>query len=144
MKLAKALSVLGAALMFCTITYGFVMGDFDREGGILLGMPWGRVSLIDVYVGFAVFSAWIIYREKSWTRSLAWIALMAVLGNLTSCTYVFLALRQSDGDWRRFWMGHRAQTRTEARAQSKVRERFPRGRRARMSREPGGGDRCLC
>jgi hypothetical protein len=71
-------------------------------------MPWGIVSLVDLYVGFALFSGWIVFRERSWPRSLIWIALVMVLGFFTASLYVLLALRSSAGDWRRFWMGERA------------------------------------
>jgi hypothetical protein len=70
-------------------------------------MPWGIVSLVDLYVGFALFSAWIVYREKSVFRSVIWVVLMMVLGFWTASLYTLLALRASGGDWQRFWMGRR-------------------------------------
>lgn len=109
MKLAKALALLGFLVMLVTIAYGFVAGDFVAEGSILLSLAWGKVSLIDVYVGFLVFSGWIIYREKSVIRSIIWVVLTLILGNLTSCLYVLLALQESRGDWERFWFGWRAE-----------------------------------
>ncbi len=36
-----------------------------RKAAKLLAMPWGIVSLVDLYVGFALFSIWIVYREKA-------------------------------------------------------------------------------
>jgi uncharacterized membrane protein YeiH len=108
MRLAKVIALLGLMAMTAVLVYGFTVGDFGGEGRQLLSMPWGIVSLVDLYVGFALFSAWIVFRERSWSRSLIWIALMMVLGFLTASLYVFLALRSSSGDWRRFWMGRRA------------------------------------
>jgi hypothetical protein len=70
-------------------------------------MPWGIVSLVDVYVGFALFSCWIVYREKSLVRSLVWVFLMIVLGSFTASLYMLIALLTSGGDWRRFWTGRR-------------------------------------
>jgi hypothetical protein len=89
------------------LVYGFTVGDFAGEGGQLLSMPWGIVSLVDLYVGFALFSAWIVYREKSLARSVIWVVLMMVLGFWTASLYTLLALRASGGDWQRFWMGRR-------------------------------------
>jgi hypothetical protein len=43
-------------------------------------MPWGIVSLVDLYTGFILFSIWIVYREQSWWRSLVWVVLMMTLG----------------------------------------------------------------
>jgi len=109
MKLAKVLALLGFLVMLATLTYGFVAGDFTAEGSILLSLAWGKVSLIDVYVGLLVFSGWIVYREKSVMRSIIWVILMLVLGNLTSCLYVLLALHESKGNWQRFWFGQRTE-----------------------------------
>ena len=107
MKIAMVLSLVGALAMASVLTYGFTVGDFSGEGKVLLSMPWGIVSLVDVYVGFILFSGWIAYREKSFVRSVAWIAMVMVLGNLTASLYVLVALLASRGDWRRFWLGKR-------------------------------------
>ena len=88
------------------------VGDFGGEGQVLLSMPWGIVSLVDLYVGFTIFSGWIIYREKSLIRSVVWVILMMVLGFFTASLYVLIALQTSDGDWKRFWMGRRSSDNT--------------------------------
>ncbi len=77
------------------LIYGFTVGDFAGEGGRLLAMPWGIVSLVDLYVGFTLFSAWIVFRERSWPRSIVWVVLMMVLGFFTASLYTFLALQSS-------------------------------------------------
>ena len=107
MKIAKAVAVLGVLTMASILIYGFTVGDFGQEGSVLLSMPWGIVSLVDVYTGFVLFSGWIVYREKSVVRSTVWIALVMVLGNFTASLYVLIALLSSRGDWRRFWLGSR-------------------------------------
>jgi hypothetical protein len=86
---------------------GFLVGDFGREGGLLLSMPWGIVSLVDLYVGFILFSGWVIYRERSPIRAAVWVGLIMVLGFFVASLYVLIALQSSGGNWRRFWMGHR-------------------------------------
>jgi hypothetical protein len=108
MKIAKAIAFLGLLAMAGVLTYGFTVGDFGGEGAVLLSMPWGIVSLVDVYVGFTLFSCWIIYREKSLVRSIVWVVLIVVLGNFTASLYALIALQTSGGDWKRFWMGRRA------------------------------------
>jgi hypothetical protein len=107
MKLAKAIALLCLLAMTGVLVYGFVAGDFGKEGGQLLSMPWGIVSLVDLYAGFVLFSGWIVYREKSLPRSAVWVVLMMVLGFWTASLYTLLALQRSGGDWRRFWMGER-------------------------------------
>ena len=60
MKTAKIISVLGMLAMTSVLIYGFTVGDFFGEGSQLFAMPWGIVSLVDLYTGFTLFSAWII------------------------------------------------------------------------------------
>ena len=108
MRLAKAIALLGFLAMSGVLIYGFVVGDFSGEGSELLGMPWGIVSMIDLYVGFVLFSGWIVYRERSLVPSLVWVVLMMVLGFWTGSLYTLIALQRSRGDWRRFWLGRRA------------------------------------
>ena len=66
MKLAKAFAVTATLIMFMTLAYGFIAGDFFKEGSIIFALAWGKVSLIDVYIGFFLFSAWVLYREEKW------------------------------------------------------------------------------
>lgn len=108
MRIAKAIALLGILAMTGVLIYGFTVGDFAGEGSRLLAMPWGIVSLVDLYVGFTLFSAWIVFRERSWPRSIVWVVLMMVLGFFTASLYTFLALQTSGGDWHKFWFGRRA------------------------------------
>ena len=108
MKLAKAISLFGILAMTGILVYAFTVGDFSGEGTKLLTMPWGIVSLVDLYVGFTLFSCWIVYREKAVLPSIIWVVLMMVLGFFTGALYTFTALQTSGGDWKRFWMGKRA------------------------------------
>jgi hypothetical protein len=108
MKFAKLLSFLGILAMTAVLIYGFTIGNFRIDGADLLQNPWGVVSMVDLYTGFALFSGWIVYREKSFLRSLIWVVLMMVLGFFTASLYVFISLNASGGDWNRFWMGQRA------------------------------------
>ena len=105
MKMAKVVALLGVLVMASILVYGFTVGDFGGEGQVLLSMPWGIVSLVDVYIGFILFSGWIVYREKSLVRSAVWIVLVMILGNFTASLYTLIALLTSGGDWKRFWMG---------------------------------------
>ncbi len=110
MKLAKAISLLGLLAMTAVLIYAFTFGDFMQDGGELLSNPWGIVSLVDLYVGFILFSGWIIYREDSLIRSIVWVFFMMVLGFFTGALYTFIALQTSGGDWQRFFMGNRVYT----------------------------------
>jgi len=108
MRIAKFIALLGLLAMTAVLIYGFTVGDFASEGRQLLSMPWGIVSLADLYVGFTLFSCWIVYRERSLGRSVIWVTLMMVLGFFTASLYMLFALQTSGGDWERFWEGNRA------------------------------------
>lgn len=112
MIIAKLISLLGMLAMAAVLIYGFLIGDFLVDGAELLSNPWGIVSLVDLYVGFTLFSIWIIYREKSVVRSIIWVFFMMTLGFFTGSLYTFIALQTSGSDWQQFWMGKRATTRT--------------------------------
>jgi len=108
MKIAKSIALIGLLAMTGILIYGFTIGDFSGEGAKLLAMPWGIVSLVDLYVGFALFSCWIAFREKTLLPSVIWIVLMMVLGFWAGALYTFIALQTSGGDWKRFWYGKRS------------------------------------
>ena len=107
MKIAKVLAVLGILAMTSVLIYGFTVGNFSVDGGKIIQNPWGIVSLVDLYTGFFLFSAWIIFREGINLRSIVWVILMMVLGFFTASLYALIALYQSGGDWQKFWMGNR-------------------------------------
>ncbi len=108
MKIAKILAVLGVLAMTSVLIYGFTVGNFSVDGGKIIQNPWGIVSLVDLYTGFFLFSAWIIFREGLTFRSFIWVILMMVLGFFTASLYALIALYQSGGDWQKFWMGKKA------------------------------------
>lgn len=108
MKLAKLISLLGLLAMTAALVNGFTRGDFLGEGSQLLAMPWGIVSLVDLYTGFVLFSGWIIYREKSLVSASLWTIALLTLGFFAGSLYALLALQASQNDWRKFWLGKHA------------------------------------
>jgi hypothetical protein len=108
MKFAKFLALVGVIAMTAVLIYGFTIGNFSEDGARIISNPWGIVSLVDLYVGFTLFSIWIVYREKSPIAAVIWVFLMMTLGFFTGALYTLLALYQSGGDWNKFWMGKHA------------------------------------
>jgi FtsH-binding integral membrane protein len=94
--------------MTAVLIYGFTIGDFLSDGSKLLALPWGIVSLVDLYTGFTLFSAWIIYREKSLPVAILWTIAMMTLGFFAGSLYAFITLQSSNGDWRKVWLGKHA------------------------------------
>ena len=108
MKTAKTLSFLGILAMTAVLIYGFTIGDFAGEGSQLISMPWGIVSLVDLYTGFILFSLWIFYREEKLYIAILWTIAMMTLGFFAGALYAFIHLQKSNGDWMQFWLGKHA------------------------------------
>ena len=108
MKLAKIIAGIGLVAMVVALLYGFIRGDFSQDGGELLSNTWGIVSMVDLYTGFILFSAWVVYREESLILAAVWVLLIMVLGFFTASLYVLIALIRSQDDWPSFWMGKQA------------------------------------
>lgn len=107
MKIAKVIAWLGMLAMTAVLLNGFINGDFAKDGAALLANPWGLVSFVDLYVGFALFSVWIAFRETNTPTVVVWLLLMVVLGFFTASLYMLIALYQSKGDWLTFFLGRR-------------------------------------
>ena len=96
-----------ALLMAAALVHGVMAGNFAADGTRLLSLAWGRVTVIDVYAGFALFAAWVWHREpRAWVAG-AWIAALCLLGNLVAGCYVVVAARGCRGRASRFWLGPR-------------------------------------
>ena len=109
MRIPLALTTLGFILMTAIVIYGFAAGSGWTEVEKLWALPWGKVSFADVYTGFFLFIGWLLYREKNLGMSLIWILLILALGNAITCLYAAIALVQSEGDWKKFWLGKHCQ-----------------------------------
>lgn len=88
MKNVRIFAWLGAIIMAAMIVFSFITGDFAAEGSILVGMVWGQMSLVDLYVGFLLFYLWIWYREKSLVSKLLWFVLLMTTGSLATALYI--------------------------------------------------------
>ncbi len=107
MKLGKWIAWLGLLAMTAVLVYGFVIGDFGADGQKIISNPWGIVSLVDLYVGFTLFSMWIVFREKNLFRSTIWVVLMMVFGFFTGSLYILYAFATCQQDWLTFFLGNR-------------------------------------
>ncbi|GAB6106751.1 DUF1475 family protein [Fusibacter bizertensis] len=106
MRTSKIIAWVGFFAMTVGLINGFLNGDFFKDGGELFQNPWGVMSLIDLYVGFTLFSMWIAFRERYIPIAVAWILGMMVLGFFTASVYVLLSLYTSKGNWLKFFLGY--------------------------------------
>lgn len=89
--------IVVAAVTLGALTYGFGAGGFSEDGPAILGVPWGKVTLIDLLAGLFLFGIWIGIREVGWRRALHWWSALAVLGNLAAGLYTVWAAAGSRG-----------------------------------------------
>lgn len=93
-------------VMFVAIGVSMATGDFGEEGAWILDHAWGRMSLIDLYVGIALFAGWVFLRERSRWVPLLWLPVFIVLGNAGTALYAAIAALRSP-DVRSFLLGSR-------------------------------------
>jgi hypothetical protein len=93
-KVIQVLAALGFVILGGAIVVALVTGDFSAEGGVITGLPWGVVSIIDVYTGAMLVAAWIWWRDGA-RAGILWIGLLIVLGHAATALYVFLRSRAS-------------------------------------------------
>jgi len=107
MKLAKGIAWIGLLAMTIALFNGFINGNFQEDGSMILNNPWGIVSLVDLYVGFILFAMWMVFREKDILHAVIWVVSIMVLGFFIGALYVLIALYQSHDDWFTFFLGAR-------------------------------------
>jgi hypothetical protein len=87
-------TILRAAVAFIAIAFtamigwASVRGDFGAEFAAITAMPWGQVSLVDLYIGFGLYGAavWVV-EDKLGTKFL-WAVPIIILGNAWSLIWV--------------------------------------------------------
>nr|WP_300003419.1 hypothetical protein [Tissierella sp.] len=107
MKTVKIVAYICAIAMLISLGNVFLNGDFGVEGSALLKNNWGIMSLVDLFSGIAIFSTWILFREKSPLLIVVLLILMVFFGFLTASLYILLNLYKSKGDWSKFFLGSR-------------------------------------
>jgi hypothetical protein len=79
--------IAGAAFA-ALILWAVVRGDFMAEGAALVTMPWGRVTLADLYLGFFLYALAVFAIENSLRARLFWALPVVVLGNVWAALWV--------------------------------------------------------
>jgi hypothetical protein len=109
---AAVLVVVAMAALFSNI---LLNGSLDEGLGMdrfLAGLadPWTTFIGFDLLSGLALMACWIAWRERGGRLldTTAWILCLTWWGNIVVAIYILIALRQSEGDPTRFFMGARA------------------------------------
>jgi hypothetical protein len=109
MRTVRILSAAAVVVMIAAIAQGVAAGDFTEEGAAIWALPWGKVTLVDLYVGLVFFAAWIAFRERRPARVAGWWLALVVTGNLGAGLYVLLAALRSSTP-RELLLGSRPET----------------------------------
>ena len=95
-------SLTWVRVLFSAILIGMigVTAWASAEKGVMQGFNflfqerWGIATLSDAYCGFITFGAWVVYKERSWISSLAWLVFILIFGNIAMAIYVLNELRK--------------------------------------------------
>lgn len=60
--------------------------------------PWQWATLVDAYLAFLWFYAWVFYKERAVGARLGWLLAILLSGNLAMAVYMLLQLRRLPGD----------------------------------------------
>lgn len=104
MLIARIVGWVVALAMAGAIVYGFISGGFGDDASAIWALPWGKVSIIDLYLGLVIFGAWIAVREDNPARIGLWWAALVVLGNFAAGLYLVRAAMLS-ADTRELLLG---------------------------------------
>lgn len=84
----RLVAAIGVAAMTSLIVAGFSLASFTEEGGAILALTWGRVTLIDIYLAFLFGWLWIAWRERSAMRAAVWALATVITGSLALFGYL--------------------------------------------------------
>ncbi len=104
-RILTVLAIAGFSIMSYFLVLAINHGNLAIEGPNLLNMPWGFLSLIDIYTGLILISYWVLWRENNFYKSIPWIILLLFLGNMATCMYVLKCLLESKGEPSIFFQG---------------------------------------
>lgn len=104
MTIAKLISYCIAVTM--TIVIFWAQTQVSIVDSPIPQLPWGIVSLVDLYAGFTLFGLWIAYKEPL-AKTFFWVIGLVMLGNLTTAVYVIYSINNSKGDMKIFFLGNR-------------------------------------
>lgn len=90
MTLVRILAVAVTLGMAAAIAFGAVSGGFGSDASLIWSLAWGKVTVIDLYLGLAVFGGWVFLREKGAGRVALWWLALLVLGNLAAGIYLVM------------------------------------------------------
>ena len=91
-RLLRVLAPVGVLALGWPIAAAFAAGaPLGAEGGEILALAWGVVTMVDLALALVLGWAWIAWREASAVRAVVWVAVVAVTGSVGVCAYLAAA-----------------------------------------------------
>jgi hypothetical protein len=106
--LRAAIGILGLALLGLIIWAATALTDLHgglfEQFSVVTTLPWGIVSIADLYIGFVLFAVLVFLTERSWIIAALWAAPIFILGNVWTALWFairlpHLAKQLSTPDW---------------------------------------------
>lgn len=88
MHALRFLYIALAVTLTAFILWAAFNASFGESFAIIAAMPWGLVSLLDLYIGFACFAAVIAFVERNTPLTITLVALLFVLGNVVAAGWL--------------------------------------------------------
>ena len=95
MKITNQLRFVFAAIlvfMLFVTSWASLNESILTGGSKVMEIPWGVATLADAYCGFLTFFVWVAYKEVQFFRSLIWLILIFLLGNIAMSLYVLIQI----------------------------------------------------
>lgn len=92
MLFLRAVVAIAAALFIAAIIWAFGERPIGESFAEISADPWGIVTLIDLYLGFALFAIVIALTERRPLPAAAWIVPLFVLGNAVAAAWLIFRL----------------------------------------------------
>ena len=102
MTITKIFSYISAIAM--TVVIFWAQSQVPIFESPIPDLPWGTVSLVDLYTGFIFVCFWIFYKENV-LPAIVWTFFVMTLGSFTIALYVIYSINKSDGNIQKFFMG---------------------------------------
>jgi hypothetical protein len=96
MTTIRVAAAVGLLAMVAMVGRAFALGSFGDEGATLLGLAWGQVTLVDLYLALLLGWLWIAWRERSALRAVVWLVATVTLGSIALLGYVLVAALRAD------------------------------------------------
>ena len=94
MRVLSKLSLLGFVSFTAVLFWGFYVAEFWQESDEILQWTWGKIMLLDLYIGLIIFSVFIFYIEDSFFKPMFWSIFLLIGGNGIALLYLFLKRRE--------------------------------------------------